>query len=212
MVNICVPTPVDASGNPDPSAIRAVASDLRCRTLRGRIIVLTSTTYPGTMEEVIQPVVESQGLTPGEDVFLAFSPERVDPGNIRYDIGNTPRVVGGVTPVCTELARDLYATVTTSVVPVSNARTAEMTKLLENVFRSVNIALALEIAVVCHRLGLDVWEVVSAASTKPFGFMPFAPGPGVGGHCMRAHERSSMSASQGSFLAHPHLPIRWQSP
>src|SRR5205807_381879 len=130
--------------------------------------------------------LERQGLAPGTDVFLAFSPERIDPGNKHHDISNTPRVVGGVTPVCTALARELYETVSTTVVPVSSARTAEMSKLLENVFRSVNIALANEMAVACHRLGLDVWEVLAAAATKPFGFMQFMPGPGVGGHCIAA--------------------------
>ncbi len=184
VVDICVPTPVDADGDPDLSAIRAVAADLGRSVLRGRLVVLTSTTYPGTTEEIIGPVVGSQGLVPGEDVFVAFSPERIDPGNTRYDIRNTPRIVGGMSPACTALAADLYARVTTSVVAVSNARAAEMTKLLENVFRSVNIALANEMAVVCHGLGVDVWEVVAAASTKPFGFMPFFPGPGVGGDCI----------------------------
>jgi UDP-N-acetyl-D-glucosamine dehydrogenase len=150
----------------------------------GQLLILTSTTYPGTTVELLQPAVEAAGLTVGQDVFVAFAPERIDPGNAKFGIHNTPRVVGGVTPKCTEVAKELLETIVGEVVPVSSPTAAEMTKLLENTFRSVNIALANEVAIMCRHLGLDVWEVIEAAATKPYGFMPFSPGPGLGGHCI----------------------------
>ncbi|NLE75470.1 MAG: nucleotide sugar dehydrogenase, partial [Chloroflexi bacterium] len=145
---------------------------------------LESTTYPGTTEEIIVPRLQANGLALGRDLFVAFSPERVDPGNRQYRIGNTPKVIGGVTPRCLEVAAALYRTIVEVVLPVSSTRTAEMVKLLENTFRAVNIALVNEMAIVCDHLGLDVWEVIDAAASKPFGFMPFYPGPGLGGHCL----------------------------
>ncbi len=181
---ICVPTPLGKSKEPDISYIVA-AADAVARLLRpGQLVVLESTTYPGTTEEVLLPRFEARGLTVGREFFLAFSPERIDPGNKRYDLSRIPKVVGGVTPVCQELARVLYEQIIEQVVVVSSPQVAEMVKLFENVFRSVNIALANELALMCRRLGLSVWEVIDAAATKPFGFMPFYPGPGIGGHCI----------------------------
>ncbi len=148
------------------------------------LVVLESTTYPGTTDELVLPILEQSGLKGGKDFFLAFSPERIDPGNPRFQTRNVPKVIGGLTPVCTELARALYAKAMDTIVPVSSPRVAEMVKLLENTFRAVNIGLVNELAIMCDRLGIDVWEVVGAAATKPFGFMPFYPGPGLGGHCI----------------------------
>jgi UDP-N-acetyl-D-glucosamine dehydrogenase len=148
------------------------------------LIVLESTTYPGTTDEVVLPRLETTGLGAGKDFFLAFSPERIDPGNVEYRLKNTPKILGGVTSQCTQVAYHLYQQIITTVVPVSSSRAAEMVKLLENTFRAVNIGLVNEVALMCARLGLDVWEVVNAAGTKPFGFMPFYPGPGLGGHCI----------------------------
>jgi UDP-N-acetyl-D-glucosamine dehydrogenase len=183
-VSICVPTPLSKTKEPDLSyiiqAVQAVADHLH----RGQLIVLESTTYPGTTEEIALPMLERSALTVGEDFFLAFSPERVDPGNAAYQTGNTPKVVGGITPRCTLAATALYNLCTGRVVKVSSARTAEMVKLLENTFRNVNIGLANEMALLCHKFNVDVWEVIEAATTKPFGFMPFYPGPGLGGHCI----------------------------
>jgi UDP-N-acetyl-D-glucosamine dehydrogenase len=183
-VNICVPTPLRKTKDPDMSyivsAVEAIAEHLH----PGMLIVLESTTYPGTTEEVVQPLLERSGLKAGRDFFLAFSPERVDPGNGTFTTRNVPKVVGGMTPVCAELAAALYGTAVDTVVPVSSPRVAEMVKLLENTFRAVNIGLVNEIALMCDRLGIDVWEVIDAAKTKPFGFMPFYPGPGLGGHCI----------------------------
>src|SRR4051812_25625702 len=183
-INICVPTPLRKTKDPDMSfivsAVEAIAKHLR----PGTLVVLESTTYPGTTEEVVQPLLEATGLRAGVDFFLAFSPERVDPGNGKYTTRNVPKVVGGTTPVCAELARALYSTAIDTVIPVSSPRVAEMVKLLENTFRAVNIGLVNEIALMCDKLGIDVWEVVDAARTKPFGFMPFYPGPGLGGHCI----------------------------
>ncbi len=183
-INICVPTPLRKTKDPDMSyivsAVEAIAMHLRPRTL----VILESTTYPGTTEEVVQPLLEVNGLRAGVDFFLAFSPERVDPGNGTYNTRNVPKVVGGMTPECAELARALYGTSIDTVIPVSSPRVAEMVKLLENTFRAVNIGLVNEIALMCDKLGIDVWEVVDAAKTKPFGFMPFYPGPGLGGHCI----------------------------
>ncbi len=182
---ICVPTPLNKTGDPDVSYIMSAAEWL-CRTIRaGQLVVLESTTYPGTTRELLLPTLTESGkLRIGEDLFLAFSPERVDPGNPVYQIRNTPKVVGGITPSCADVARSLYSTIIEQVVVVSSTEAAELTKLLENTFRSVNIALANEMAIVCDKLGVDVWEVIHAAATKPFGFMKFTPGPGLGGHCI----------------------------
>ena len=181
---ICVPTPLGKTKDPDVSfilqAARAVKSSLR----RGQLIVLESTTYPGTTRELVLPMLEEDGLKVGVDFGLAFSPERIDPGNPTYGLKNTPRVVGGITPACTQMAVALYSQIVARVMPVSSVEAAEMTKLLENTFRIVNIGLVNEIAIMCDRLGINVWEVVEAASTKPYGFIPFYPGPGLGGHCI----------------------------
>lgn len=183
-VSICVPTPLRKTKDPDISyvvdATEAVARQLH----RGQLIVLESTTYPGTTQELVQPLLERRGMRVGADIFLAFSPERIDPGNTRYHLRNTPKVIGGVTDNCTRLASALYGTVVEQIVPVSSPRVAEMVKLLENTFRAVNIGMANELALIANVLGVDVWEVISAAATKPFGFVPFYPGPGLGGHCI----------------------------
>jgi len=170
--------------DPDMSYIDAVVSNIVKTLHKGQLIVLESTTYPGTTEEVILPRLLETGLKVGEDFFLAFSPERVDPGNAQFNTKNIPKVVGGITPRCTELAVALYSQTLANVVPVSSARVAETVKLLENTFRSVNIGLVNEIAQMCKKMDIDVWEVIDAAATKPFGFMPFYPGPGLGGHCI----------------------------
>lgn len=183
-ITICVPTPLRKTRDPDISYIVNAVEEIRQRLRRGQLIVLESTTYPGTTEEVILPVLESKGFKVGEDFYLAFSPERVDPGNVDFPTGAIPKVVGGISPKCTELARELYQATGMKTVPVSSARVAEMVKLLENTFRSVNIGLVNEIALMCNKMGIDVWEVIDAAATKPFGFMPFYPGPGLGGHCI----------------------------
>ncbi len=183
-VSICVPTPLRKSKEPDLSYIVSAVDELKKRLHPNMVIVLESTTYPGTTEEVIKTQIEEQGYRVGEDVFLCFSPERVDPGNKAYVTRNIPKVVGGVTPACTDMGVLWYSQVMEKVVPVSCARTAEMVKLLENTFRSVNIALVNEMAQMCDRMGMDIWEVIDAAATKPFGFMPFYPGPGIGGHCL----------------------------
>jgi UDP-N-acetyl-D-glucosamine dehydrogenase len=181
---ICVPTPLRKTRDPDISyivgAVRGIEPSLR----PGQLIVLESTTYPGTTEEVVQPLLEARGLRAGHDFALAFSPERVNPGDREHPPARIPKVVGGLTPVCTRLAARLYEQAVARVLPVSSARTAEMVKLLENTFRSVNIGLVNEVALMCHTFGLDVWEVIDAAASKPFGFMPFYPGPGLGGHCI----------------------------
>jgi UDP-N-acetyl-D-glucosamine dehydrogenase len=183
-VSIAVPTPLAKTRDPDMSYVLTAAQTVAKAARAGQLIVLESTTYPGTTRELLQPALEARGLTIGEDVFLAFSPERVDPGNARYSTRNTPKVVGGITSACTEVAMALYAACIETVVPVSSPEAAELTKLLENTFRSVNIALVNEMAIVCDKLGVDVWEVINAAATKPFGFMRFTPGPGIGGHCI----------------------------
>ncbi|NRA97626.1 MAG: nucleotide sugar dehydrogenase [Planctomycetes bacterium] len=183
-ISICVPTPLRKSKDPDISYIVAANKEV-VRSLRaGQLIILESTTYPGTTEEVILPELRSTGLEVGEDIFLAFSPERVDPGNSVYNTKNTPKVVGGVTPSCSRLAYAFYSSAIDTVVSVTSPAAAEMVKLLENTFRSVNIGLVNEVAIMCRKLGCDVWEVIEAAATKPFGFMPFFPGPGLGGHCI----------------------------
>ena len=183
-INICVPTPLRKTRDPDlsyvVSAVEVVAQHLH----PGMLVILESTTYPGTTQEVVLPLLEQSGLRAGQDFFLAFSPERVDPGNDRWNTRNVPKVVGGLTPTCTALATRLYRASIETVVEVSSPRVAEMVKLLENTFRAVNIGLVNELALMCDRLGVSVWEVVDAAATKPFGFMPFYPGPGLGGHCI----------------------------
>jgi UDP-N-acetyl-D-glucosamine dehydrogenase len=183
-ISIAVPTPLVKTRDPDMQYVLAAADAIKANAHPGMLIVLESTTYPGTTREVMQPRMEELGLVVGETVFLAFSPERVDPGNERYNTKNTPKVVGGITPACTELARALYEACIDTVVPVSSPEAAELVKLLENTFRSVNIGMVNEMAIVCDRLGVDVWEVIEAAGTKPFGFMKFTPGPGIGGHCI----------------------------
>jgi UDP-N-acetyl-D-glucosamine dehydrogenase len=185
---LCVPTPVTETNEPDPSYIEAATRSIAPHLRPGQVVVLKSTTYPGTTEEVVAPILEEEGpdgLTLGEDVFLAFSPERIDPGNDEYTTANTPVVAGGMTEACTEMARRALGQIIADVHTVSGPKVAEMEKLLENIFRSVNIALANELAQLCERIDdLSMWEVVDAAATKPFGFMPFYPGPGVGGHCI----------------------------
>ncbi len=183
-VLICVQTPLRKTKEPDISNIISACRTVAKRLKRGTLIVLESTTYPGTTQEAVLPELEKSGLKAGKDFWLAFSPERVDPGNQKWKIENTPKVVGGIDARSTALAVELYRSVITKVVPVSSATAAELVKLLENTFRSVNIALVNELAQICDRLGLNVWEVVGAAATKPFGFMPFWPGPGIGGHCI----------------------------
>jgi UDP-N-acetyl-D-glucosamine dehydrogenase len=181
-VNICVPTPLRKTRDPDISYIVSAVEQIARYVKPQTLIVLESTTYPGTTEEVILPMMARDDFRVGEEFFLAFSPERVDPGNPRFNTRNIPKVVGGVTPACTEVASALYASALATIVPVSNARVAETVKLLENTFRSVNIGLVNEIALMCNKMDIDVWEVIRAAATKPFGFMPYYPGPGLGGH------------------------------
>jgi UDP-N-acetyl-D-glucosamine dehydrogenase len=183
-VSICVPTPLGKSRDPDISYIVAATEEIGRYAHQGMLVVLESTTYPGTTEEIILPRMIDNGMEVGADFFLAFSPERVDPGNPVWVIRNTPKVMGGVTPACLEVALALYRNAVDTLVPVSSTQTAEMVKLLENTFRAVNIALVNEMAIMSDKLGVDVWEVIQAATTKPFGFMPFFPGPGVGGHCI----------------------------
>jgi len=183
-VSICVPTPLSKFKDPDVSYIVAATDSVKRTLRRGQAIILESTTYPGTTREILQPALESTGLTVGTDFFLAFSPERVDPGNPTWKTHNTPKVVGGITENCTRVACALYEPAIERLVPVSTTEAAELVKLLENTFRSVNIGLVNEMAIVCDKLGVNVWEVIEAASTKPFGFMKFLPGPGLGGHCI----------------------------
>jgi UDP-N-acetyl-D-glucosamine dehydrogenase len=184
IVFVCVPTPFDAYKTPDLSFVRAAADGIAQHVRPGQLVVLQSTTYPGTTEEVIRPRLEVDDMVAGRDFFLAFSPERIDPGVPDHTVLNTPKVVGGVTEGCTDLAAALLASLGPEVHRVSSPRAAEMTKLLENIYRAVNIALVNELALLCERMDIDVWEVIQAAATKPFGFMPFHPGPGVGGHCI----------------------------
>jgi UDP-N-acetyl-D-glucosamine dehydrogenase len=183
-ISIAVPTPLSKTRDPDMSYVLSAADAITRNAHPGLLVVLESTTYPGTTREIMQPRMEGVGLTVGEDVFLSFSPERVDPGNAVYHTKNTPKVIGGITPACVELSTALYEACIDRVVPVSSPEAAEMVKLLENTFRAVNIGLVNEIAIICDRLGVDVFEVITAAATKPFGFMPFTPGPGIGGHCI----------------------------
>ncbi|HET9464320.1 MAG TPA: nucleotide sugar dehydrogenase [Gemmatimonadales bacterium] len=183
-ISICVPTPLSKFKDPDVSYIVAATEAVKKRLRRGQAIILESTTYPGTTREILLPALASTGLTVGKDFFLAFSPERVDPGNPSYGTRNTPKVVGGITPDCRKVAVALYQPAIDRLVPVSTTEAAELVKLLENTFRSVNIGLVNEMAIVCDKLGVNVWEVIDAAATKPFGFMKFLPGPGLGGHCI----------------------------
>ena len=183
-INICVPTPLRKSKDPDMSYIVSAVEAIAKHLHKGMLVVLESTTYPGTTDEVVQPLLEGTGLKAGVDFFIAFSPERVDPGNPTFQTHNVPKVVGGLTPDCARLASALYGTAIKTIVPVSSTRVAEMVKLLENTFRAVNIGLVNELALMCDKMNIDVWEVVDAAKTKPFGFMAFYPGPGLGGHCI----------------------------
>ncbi|MES2522332.1 MAG: nucleotide sugar dehydrogenase [Gemmatimonadota bacterium] len=183
-ISIAVPTPLSKTRDPDMAFVLSAADAIARQVRPGCCVVLESTTYPGTTRELLQPRLEAQGLVVGKDVFVAFSPERVDPGNAVYHTKNTPKVVGGITPACVEVASALYASCIDTVVPVTSPEAAELVKLLENTFRAVNIGLVNEIAIVCDKLGVDVWEVINAAATKPFGFMKFTPGPGIGGHCI----------------------------
>ncbi len=184
VISICVPTPLSKTRDPDVSYILAATEAVAQGLRRGQLVVLESTTYPGTTREVMLPALEEAGLTVGEDFHLCFSPERVDPGNQTWNTKNTPKVIGGITPECTEAGQAFYERFLDTVVPVSSTEAAEMTKILENTFRAVNIGLANETALIADRLGVDVWEVIEAAATKPFGFMRFTPGPGLGGHCI----------------------------
>ena len=184
-VCICVPTPLDVYQQPDISYIKTTAENIVPYMHKNMLIVLESTTYPGTTEELLKPILENSGLKCGEDFHLAFSPERVDPGNIIYNTKNTPKVVGGITPACTDIAASLYESILEAPVHrVSGPAVAEMEKILENVYRNINIGLVNELAILCHKMGINFWEVIEAAKTKPYGFQPFYPGPGLGGHCI----------------------------
>jgi UDP-N-acetyl-D-glucosamine dehydrogenase len=203
---ICVPTPLGKSKEPDISFIVAAAEGVARVLAPGRLVVLESTTYPGTTDEVLLPRLSRGGLRVGEEFFLAFSPERIDPGNRTWGLSRIPKVVGGVTPACRHLAGTLYGQIIDRVVPVSSTQVAEMVKLFENTFRSVNIALVNELAIMCRRLGMPVWEVIGAATTKPFGFMPFSPGPGIGGHCLPSDPhylswRTRLAGYEAKFIA-----------
>jgi len=183
-INICVPTPLRKTKDPDMSFIVSAVEEIAKHFHPGLLVILESTTYPGTTDELLLPTFEKLGYKPGEDFFLCFSPERVDPGNPTYQTHNTPKVVGGITPACTEMGKLFFSQALEKVVPVSNTRVAEMVKLLENTFRMINIGLVNEMALMCNGMDINVWEVIDAAATKPFGFMPFYPGPGLGGHCI----------------------------
>ena len=184
VISICVPTPLSKTKDPEMSYVIAATESVAAALRPGQLIVLESTTYPGTTRELMIPLLEARGLEVGSDIFLCFSPERVDPGNEKWNTKNTPKVIGGVTPHCVDLGAALYGKFIDRMVPVSSPEAAELTKLLENTFRMINIGLANEMAQICDRLGVDVWEVIDAAATKPFGYMKFTPGPGLGGHCI----------------------------
>ncbi len=184
VINICVPTPLRKTRDPDVSYIASAVAEIRQHLREGQLVILGSTTYPGTTHEFVIPLLEDAGLEIGKDFCLAFAPERIDPANPNFKVKNVPKVVGGETPLCTELACKVFQTVFDTIVPVSSTQSAEMVKLLENTFRAINIGLANEIALMCQKLDLDVWEVIDAAATKPYGFMKFTPGPGLGGHCI----------------------------
>jgi UDP-N-acetyl-D-glucosamine dehydrogenase len=183
-INICVPTPLRKTKDPDMSFIVSACDEIARYLHPGMLVILESTTYPGTTDELVRPVLEKTGLRAGEDFFLCFSPERVDPGNPQFHTKNIPKVVGGTTPACTEMGALFYSQALETVIPVRSTQVAEMVKLLENTFRMINIGLVNELAIMCGRMNIDVWEVIDAAATKPFGFMPFYPGPGLGGHCI----------------------------
>lgn len=183
-ISICVPTPLGKGKDPDMSYIVAAVNEVKKYLRREQVIILESTTFPGTTDEFVLPLLEETGLKVGQDFYLAFSPERIDPGNKDFHLKNTPKIVGGATHNCTEIVQSFYQTFIDHVIPVSSSKAAEMVKLLENTFRAVNIGLANEIAIMCNYLGIDTWEVIDASATKPFGFMPFYPGPGLGGHCI----------------------------
>ena len=183
-VDICVPTPLRKTKDPDMSFVVAASDAIAAHIHPGLLVMLESTTYPGTTDELVLPKLAAGGLTVGEDFFLCFSPERVDPGNAKFQTANIPKVVGGITAACTEIGALFYQQALQTVIPVSSTRVAEMVKLLENTFRMINIGLVNEMALMCNRMNIDVWEVIDAAATKPFGFMPFYPGPGLGGHCI----------------------------
>lgn len=184
VIIICVPTPLNQTRDPDLGAVTNASEKVAHYLQRGQLIILESTTYPGTTEEIVLPALAGKGLKVGEDFYLAFSPERIDPGSVKYKFENTPKVVGGLTDKCREAATALYGQVVNQVIPVSSPKVAEMTKLFENIFRVVNVALVNEMALLCDRMNLNIWEVLAAANTKPFGIMNFSPGPGVGGHCI----------------------------
>ncbi|MEZ5339061.1 MAG: nucleotide sugar dehydrogenase [bacterium] len=184
VISICVPTPLSKSKDPDVTYIEAALAEIIRYLQPGQVIVLESTTYPGTTDELALPLLEETGMKCGVDFHLAFSPERVDPGNVRYTVKNTPKIIGGVTPECTRIATEVYDHALEHVHPVSSTRAAELVKLLENSFRAINIGFINEMAMICEKLDVDVWEVIEASKTKPFGFMPFYPGPGLGGHCI----------------------------
>ena len=184
VINVCVPTPLTRSKDPDLSHMESAVREIQSRLRPGQLVILGSTTYPGTTHELYLPLLEETGLRCGEDFLLAFAPERIDPGNTKFDVHDVPKVVGGETPAATELACKVFGAVFDKTVPVTSTQSAEMVKLLENTFRAINIGLANEVALMCDRLGLDVWEVIEAAATKPYGFMKFTPGPGLGGHCI----------------------------
>jgi len=183
IISICVPTPLDKSQNPDISYIEKSSQEIRKRIRKGQLIILESTSYPGTTEEIVLPILEKSGLKCGKDFYLAFAPERIDPGS-KFSLSKIPKVVGGITKKCTKLATLFYSQFLEKVFPVSSAKTAEMTKILENTFRLINISAVNELALLCGRMGIDIWEVIEAAKTKPYGFMAFYPGPKVGGHCI----------------------------
>ncbi|MFQ6614451.1 MAG: nucleotide sugar dehydrogenase, partial [Fidelibacterota bacterium] len=183
-LSICVPTPLNKLKDPDVSFILSVLDDVKQHLHSSFLVVLESTTYPGTTREMVLPALQSTGLKAGRDFFLCFSPERIDPGNSTYSVQNTPKVIGGITPNCTRAGRKLYETIITEMIPVSSPEAAEMTKLLENTFRSINIGLVNEMALMAEKLNVDIWEILDAAATKPFGFKKFTPGPGLGGHCI----------------------------
>ena len=184
VVIVCVPTPLKDTRDPDLSFVENATAQIAAQLHDGELVILESTTYPGTTDEIVRPRLEASGRTAGQEFFLAFSPERIDPGNEKFPIRKVPKVVGGHTPACLELATKLYGTIIDQPVPVSSTQAAELTKLLENIFRSVNIALVNEMAMLCDRMGIDIWEVIDAAATKPYGFTRFSPGPGLGGHCI----------------------------
>jgi len=197
VVVICVPTPTAVDGTPNMSFIKEATHDIGRNIKTNALIILESTTYPGTTEEFVQPILQKNGFVIGHDLFLAYSPERIDPGNSKFSVSNTPKVVGGITAACLEVSKVFYETVIhTSIYTVSSPRVAEMEKLLENTFRQINIALVNELSQICYKMDIDVWEVIQAASTKPYGFMPFTPGPGVGGHCIPVDPKYLLWAGQ----------------